>query len=60
MTILVDVNLSPLWVPYFKQHGIRAIYWADVGPMDAPDAELMRFAVYHGHVLMTHDWTSVP
>lgn len=22
MTILVDVNLSPLWVPYFRAHGI--------------------------------------
>jgi predicted nuclease of predicted toxin-antitoxin system len=53
MTILVDVNLSPLWV--LQRNGITAIYWTDVGRMDAPDAEIMGFAAAHGHVLMTHD-----
>jgi predicted nuclease of predicted toxin-antitoxin system len=55
MTILVDVNLSRLWVPFFQQQGVLAIYWTDVGAMDAPDADIMRFAAVHGHVLMTHD-----
>ncbi|MBM3756863.1 MAG: hypothetical protein FJW38_23125 [Acidobacteria bacterium] len=32
-----------------------AIYWTDAGRMDAPDVEIMKFAVAHGHVLMTHD-----
>ena len=55
MTILVDVNLSPLWVPYFQRQGVLAIYWTDVGRMDAPDADILMFAAAHGHVLMTHD-----
>lgn len=57
MTILVDVNLSPLWIPFFQQHGVLAIYWTDVGTMDmdAPDADIMRLAADQGHVLMTHD-----
>lgn len=55
MTILIDVNLSPMWVPFFEKHGTAAIYWTDVGRMDAPDAEIMQFAAERGHVLMTHD-----
>jgi len=55
MTILIDVNLSPLWVPFFAQRGIEAVYWTEIGRMDAPDEEIMRFAAAHGYVLMTHD-----
>lgn len=55
MTILIDVNLSPLWVPFFHTRGVAAIYWTDVGRMDAADSELMRFAADHGYVIMTHD-----
>jgi hypothetical protein len=54
-TILVDVNLSPRWVPSFERHGIVAIYWTDVAPMDATDNAIMAFAAAHGDVLMTDD-----
>ena len=47
MTILVDVNLSPLWVPFFQQQGVQAIDWADVGSVNAPDADIVRFAAAH-------------
>lgn len=32
-----------------------AIYWTNVGRMNAPDAEIMQFASARGQVLMTHD-----
>jgi predicted nuclease of predicted toxin-antitoxin system len=53
MTILVDVNLSGLWVPYLQQRGIHSVYWTEVGRMDAADAEI--FGVCRGSSLCCDD-----
>jgi predicted nuclease of predicted toxin-antitoxin system len=37
MKILVDMNLSPLWVPFLASHGLEAIHWSTVGQSAAPD-----------------------
>ena len=55
MKFLVDMNLSPSWVGFLVQAGFEAIHWSNVGPGDAPDAELMRWAADHGHVVLTSD-----
>jgi predicted nuclease of predicted toxin-antitoxin system len=31
MKILIDMNLSPLWVNTFAKRDIEAIHWASVG-----------------------------
>jgi predicted nuclease of predicted toxin-antitoxin system len=53
--VLVDMNLSPAWTRFLSQSGISATHWSEVGARDATDEELMRYAVTHGLVVLTHD-----
>ena len=55
MKILIDVNLPESWVAFLMEQGHEAVYWASVGPADALDAELMKFAAEGNFVLLTHD-----
>lgn len=55
MKVLVDMNLSPDWVPLLASHGWEARHWSQVGACNAPDTELMRWAREHGHVVLTQD-----
>jgi predicted nuclease of predicted toxin-antitoxin system len=55
MRIVVDMNLSPLWVDALRQGGHEADHWSLVGDPRATDAEIMAWARTHGCVLMTHD-----
>jgi predicted nuclease of predicted toxin-antitoxin system len=42
MRILIDVNLTPIWVSTFTRLGIEAVHWTTVGDPRAPDEEIMR------------------
>jgi len=53
--ILVDMNLSPEWVPALVREGWEAVHWSAVGNPRAPDGELMTWAVTHRHIVFTHD-----
>lgn len=55
MKLLVDMNLSPGWVPLLASHGWAAQHWSAVGHGNSPDAELLRWAREHGHVVLTQD-----
>jgi predicted nuclease of predicted toxin-antitoxin system len=55
MKLLVDMNLSRDWVPLLGSHGWEAKHWSNVGPGNAPDTELMRWAREHGYVVLTQD-----
>ena len=55
MKILLDMNLSPLWVPVLTQAGFEAVHWSTVGRPNAPDSELMLWAKKNGYVVFTHD-----
>ncbi len=55
MRFLIDMNLTPLWVPFIEAAGHNALHWRDVGPSDAPDTELLRYAEAHRLVLLTQD-----
>jgi predicted nuclease of predicted toxin-antitoxin system len=55
MKILVDMNLSPGWVDFLTEAGFEAIHWSHVGPHDAADADVMRWAADRGHVVLTSD-----
>ncbi|HYI92458.1 MAG TPA: DUF5615 family PIN-like protein [Bryobacteraceae bacterium] len=55
MRILVDMNLSPLWIPFLQQHGFEATHWSSIGAASAADAEIMDHARAHGLVIFTHD-----
>ncbi len=55
MKILVDMNLSPAWVGFLLSAGYEATHWSKLGPADAHDAEVMRWAAAHDHVVLTSD-----
>src|SRR5262245_24697697 len=53
--VLIDMNLSPEWVPLLEQHGWSAVHWSSVGDPTAADRVIMDWAVANGHVVFTHD-----
>lgn len=55
MTILIDMNLSPLWVPFLVEHEIEAVHWSTVGEASAPDSQILGYAGSNGFTLFTHD-----
>jgi predicted nuclease of predicted toxin-antitoxin system len=55
MRILVDMNLSPLWVPFLSDHGFHALHWSQVSAASAADSEILDYAASNGFVVFTHD-----
>jgi predicted nuclease of predicted toxin-antitoxin system len=55
MKILIDMNLSPAWVPVLEEAGHTASHWATIGSVNAPDREILTWAKANGYVLFTHD-----
>lgn len=55
MKLLIDMNLSPRWVNLLAVAGIEAAHWSTLGPVNAPDTEIMAFARSHGYIVLTYD-----
>jgi predicted nuclease of predicted toxin-antitoxin system len=55
MKVLLDMNLSPVWVRFLAGAGIEAAHWSTLGRPDAPDVEIPSFAAEHGFVVISHD-----
>jgi predicted nuclease of predicted toxin-antitoxin system len=55
MKLLVDMNLSPDWIPYLAGRGIESVHWADVGDPDARDDKIFEHARAEGAIVFTHD-----
>jgi predicted nuclease of predicted toxin-antitoxin system len=55
LKILVDMNLSPRWVPALEEQGWMTVHWSTVGEPSAPDAQIMQWAREHGFLVFTHD-----
>ena len=53
--VLIDMNLSPDWVPVLQQHGWQAIHWSSVGDPRASDRTIMDWAAANGFIVFTHD-----
>lgn len=49
------MNLSPLWVKFFKDNGIEALHWSSIGAGDAPDEEIMSWASQRKYVVFSED-----
>jgi predicted nuclease of predicted toxin-antitoxin system len=41
MKLLIDMNLSPRWVPFLAASQIEAVHWSSVGAPNATDREIM-------------------
>jgi predicted nuclease of predicted toxin-antitoxin system len=55
LSIVVDMNLSPDWIPVLAAEGHTAVHWSTVGDPRALDPELMDWALANGHIILTHD-----
>ena len=55
LQILVDMNLSPQWVPALQKHRWPAVHWSTVGDPGAIDKDIMDWARDHRYVVFTHD-----
>ena len=55
VNLLIDMNLSPDWVPVLKRHGWSAVHWSTVGDPQDSDQVIMDWAVKHEYVVFTHD-----
>lgn len=55
MKLVLDMNLTPDWVPVLTQGGHTAIHWSSVGSPRATDHEILTWAKERQLVVFTHD-----
>jgi predicted nuclease of predicted toxin-antitoxin system len=55
LAIVVDMNLSPEWIPMFGGAGWPTVHWSQIGDPRATDAAIMAWARAQKHVVFTHD-----
>ena len=55
MKILLDLNLSPSWIPFLEKEGHEVKHWSTIGPLTASDMEIMEWARTHNYIVFTHD-----
>jgi predicted nuclease of predicted toxin-antitoxin system len=55
IAIVIDMNLSPDWVPVLQGLGWQAVHWSTVGDPRAADQEIIDWALANRHVVFTHD-----
>lgn len=55
MKIVVDMNLSTLWVDTLAKGGHDAAHWSSIGASEAPDMVIMDHAAQSGAVILTRD-----
>jgi len=55
MKLLIDMNLSPDWVPILEKAGWETVHWSRIGRVDAPDREILGYARSNGYIVFTHD-----
>jgi predicted nuclease of predicted toxin-antitoxin system len=57
MRLLLDMNMSALWMPVLAAHGQDVVHWSTVGDAMAPNPAVMRWAASEARVISTHDLT---
>jgi predicted nuclease of predicted toxin-antitoxin system len=55
MKLLLDACLPLDWLEFLRQHGYDCQAWVQIGPPNAPDSDVMRYAREQGLVVLTHD-----
>src|ERR1700730_11064328 len=55
MKILIDMNLSPIWVQFLVAHGMEAAHWSTIGKASAPDSRILEYDASNRFVVFTHD-----
>lgn len=55
MKILIDMNLTPIWVKFFQENNIFAIHWSEIGNVNAPDREIFNYSIKNNYIIFTND-----
>lgn len=55
MKLILDMNLSPIWVGVLVKAGISSVHWSTLGAFDASDVTIMSYAREHDYVVLSHD-----
>jgi predicted nuclease of predicted toxin-antitoxin system len=55
MKLLIDMNLSPQWVPVLEAADWRSVHWTSIGRPTATDEEILAYAKLYEYVVFTHD-----
>jgi len=55
MKILIDMNLTPDWIPTLQKYGWECRHWSEIGDPRATDQVIMEWARTNGYVVLTHD-----
>ena len=58
MRLLIDMNLTPRWVPFLRSAGHEAVHWSSVGAISAKDSVMCDYACQYGFVVLTNDLDS--
>ncbi|MEX2599526.1 MAG: DUF5615 family PIN-like protein [Dehalococcoidia bacterium] len=55
MKIVIDMNLSPVWVSALEDQGFQCVHWSTVGDARAADSVILKWARDNGYVVFTND-----
>lgn len=55
MKILLDMNVTFIWLKFFKDNDYFVRHWSQLGEKTAPDIELMEYARTNNFLVFTHD-----
>ena len=55
MKLLIDMNLSPQWVAFFKQNGIESVHWSSIGDGKDNDSLIFEYARNNNYIVFTND-----
>ena len=55
VTIVIDNCLPVSWAEYLRHYGHVARHWRQIGPPNAPDAVILRWAEQNDAIVLTHD-----
>jgi predicted nuclease of predicted toxin-antitoxin system len=53
--IIIDMNLSPIWVNFLESQGFEAKHWLTVGNPNDPDSVIFAWAQKNNFVIFTND-----
>lgn len=55
MNLVLDMNLSPLWVDFFDGTFVNAVHWSSIGAVDIEDEKIFEWARVNNHIVFTND-----
>jgi predicted nuclease of predicted toxin-antitoxin system len=55
VTVVIDNGLPTSWAKYLREHGHVARHWRELGSPNAPDTQILHWAVENKSIVLTQD-----